>query len=208
MKRVHQWEQLQTGFHAAKLKVLQNAWQREKRALERIRNSHEYKKSTEEEQSAAVTKVIVELEACHKDKLVAAVKVWYVVAGDSDIDDAPVDNSLSWDTPDEHEADESDLEYEVNNDIAKKEGKPHGVDIEGKIKLDGEAASALQAIMQKANRRHQKFLKHVEQMNASHEDEEVVWSADGESVDSSNGSDMKEDNKEDEDDELGDIPDA
>jgi hypothetical protein len=190
------------------LKVLRNARQRKKRALERLRNSHEYKKHTEEQQSTAVAKVIAELEARREDELVAAAKEWHVVAGDSDIDDAPVDDSLGWDTPDEHEADESDPEYEVNDDIAEKEGQPHEVDIEGKIKLDGEAASALQAIMQKANRQHEKFLKRVEHMNASHENEEVVWSADGGSGDSSDGSDMHEDNKEDEDDEWGGIPDA
>jgi hypothetical protein len=112
--------------------------------------------------------------------------------------DDGLDKSLVRETPDEDEADEADHDNESDDEFAETEGELHEVDDESKIKLGEEDALALEAIMQKPNRRHARFLKCIKDLNAPHEDKEVVWSPSKGSDESGGDSPLQEDETEEE----------
>jgi hypothetical protein len=150
-KRVRNWERMQTGFDAAKLKIQRNHRARKKRALDALHATEGYRTMTSSEKEDANAKVTVELETRRDVDLEAAAEQWKVLnrISDDHMDDHSDDKSdgLSWESPDENEADVSDPEYEVDESIAAQEGVPYELDAEGEIKLSEETTAGLKRIL-------------------------------------------------------------
>src|SRR5277367_451017 len=143
-KRTRRWEQLQTGFDAAKLKINRAFRQSKKRALDKVRQSHEYKTKSTAERAVAEASIVTVEERKRDEKLVMAAREWKQMtyigeeANFDSMDSTPQGETLDWESPDENEPDVSDPEFEAPDSIAAAEGVPHDYDAQGKPQVSDE----------------------------------------------------------------------
>ena len=199
-KLVRHWERMQTGFDAARLKIMRNHRARKKHALDALHATEKYKGMNSAEREDADAKVNVDFEVRRDADLQAAAQDWKAINDISDDKDSDEDNSATesdWESPDEKEADISDHEYEVDEDIAAEEGVPYKLDEEGKVKLSDEANAELRRILEKAKNGQEIFAERVVEMSRQHGETEFNWD--------SEDSISQEDNGEDDEDEWTGI---
>ena len=158
-KRVRQWESMQTGLDAAKLRIMVNHWQRKKRALDVLQATQQYKGMSSAERKATEAEVIAGFEARGDADFKEAAQQWKAMnrIADNDDDDNDDDKSTSedWESPDENEPDVSDPEFEVDETIAAKEGVPYEFNDDGQLNLGEGTTAVLRHILERARKQQE-----------------------------------------------------